>query len=165
MKTNLVLSGVVAGSLGVALLMNSGGERPKDPSPPAGIVLPELPAAQEGYFVLDGAAYAVRDGKAIRLTREVSLRITPDGIFGFDGTPVTLPVGHMLANDGRHVRIPAGVTPKGPVPIEPGATDPAVTPPASTPVKPDAVAPPVENRRPIQIPSPTGLVPPSGPRQ
>jgi hypothetical protein len=164
MKTKLILSAVVAGSLGVVWMAN-GVEKPGAPPAPAAAIPPELPAVQEGYFVLDGAAYVLRDGKVSRLMKEVSLRVTPGGILGFDGTPITLPAGKMLTNDGSHVRIPAGITPKGPVPVEPGATDPATTPPPPEPVKPDnakkpdLIAPPVENREPVRVPSPGGVVP------
>lgn len=166
MKTKLILSMVLAGSLGGVWMAN--GEKPGDP--PAAALLPPLPAAQEGYVVLDGAAYFLRDGKMTRLTREVSLRVTPGGIVGFDGTPVALRAGEMLANDGAHVPIPAGITPKGPVPVEPGATDPAVAPPPATPVKPedakkpDLIAPPVDQGEPVRVPSPGGVLRPE-PRQ
>jgi hypothetical protein len=63
----------------------------------------------EGYFVVNGITYFTRQGQAFRMEREVSLKVTPNGIFGFDGKPLNLARGLMLTPDGRHAPIPTGI--------------------------------------------------------
>lgn len=63
----------------------------------------------EGYFVANGASYYARNGQAVKVEREVSIRVTPTGIIGFDGQPLALAPGMMLTPDGRHAPIPAGI--------------------------------------------------------
>ena len=71
-------------------------------------VAPASPLA-EGYFVTNGASYFTRNGQAFKVEREVSIRVTPTGIIGFDGQPLALGPGMMLTPDGRHAPIPAGI--------------------------------------------------------
>lgn len=63
----------------------------------------------EGYFVVNGIAYYTRQGQAYRVERDVTLRVTPTGIVGFDGKPLILARGLMLSTDGRHAPIPSGI--------------------------------------------------------
>jgi hypothetical protein len=67
------------------------------------------PGMSEGYFVANGASYYARNGQAFRVEREVSLRVLPNGMVGFDGQPLILPAGVMLTTDGRHAPIPRGI--------------------------------------------------------
>jgi hypothetical protein len=167
MNANVLSTVFVAGVLAASVWV-TGVETPSHSTAPTTPVpgLGEAAITQEGYFVQDGVAYAVRGGKSMRVLREVSLRVTPAGIIGFDGAKVNLPPGQMITNDGRLVPIPAGLTPKGVVPVDPGATDPAATPPATDRVRPNSVAPPVERGEPPHFPSPTTPLPtPSTPKQ
>lgn len=63
----------------------------------------------EGYFVVNGISYYTRQGQAYRVERDVTLRVTPTGIIGFDGKPLILARGLMLTPDGRHSPIPPGI--------------------------------------------------------
>src|SRR5215207_10278658 len=63
----------------------------------------------EGYFVANGASYYTRNGLAFKVEREVSIRVTPAGIIGFDGQALNLAAGMMLTPDGRHAPIPASI--------------------------------------------------------
>lgn len=86
-------------------------------TPPQGVTQPLAAAPDgvtvnptaEGYFVANGASYYTRNGLAFKVEREVSIRVTPTGIIGFDGQPLALAAGMMLTPDGRHVAIPAGI--------------------------------------------------------
>jgi hypothetical protein len=66
-------------------------------------------ANAEGYFVANGASYYTRNGLAFKVEREVSIRVTPSGIIGFDGQALNLAPGQMLTPDGRHAPIPASI--------------------------------------------------------
>ena len=79
----------------------------------------------EGYFVANGASYYTRNGLAFKVEREVSLRVTPAGIVGFDGQALTLPPGQMLTPDGRHAPIPASIN----IRELPGTANPAPSSP------------------------------------
>lgn len=158
MKTNVLTAAVFAGIL-TASFWAIGGDAPGAGPAPAVIPVPTgTSSAQEGYFMADGAVYSVRNGKAVRLNREVTMRITPAGILGFDGTAVILPAGQMIANDGHRVPLPAGLAPGGVKPVEPGATDPATLPPATVPVEPKANAP-AHSREADRVPPTSGSGP------
>jgi hypothetical protein len=108
----------------------------------------------EGYFVRNGTSYFTRNGNVFRVEREVSLKVLPNGMVGFDGQPLLLPVGVMLAPDGRHIPIPAGLN----VPSLPGVgiTGPISPVEAGTPVPP-VTAPPVPQPVATDAPSATGV--------
>jgi hypothetical protein len=73
----------------------------------------------EGYFIANGASYFTRNGQVFRVEREVSLRVLPNAMLGFNGQPLNLPPGTMLTTDGRHAPIPPGINPRA----LPGAAD------------------------------------------
>lgn len=83
----------------------TGSTQPFAAAPDSVIVTP----ITEGYFVANGATYHMRNGNAFKVEREVSIRVTPGGIIGFDGKPLALGAGMMLTPDGRHAPIPAGI--------------------------------------------------------
>jgi hypothetical protein len=127
-----------------------------DPVPPA------------GYFVHDGQTYAIIEGAAVPLDREVTMRITPRNFIGFNGRPMRIPAGHMLMADGTLRRVTPPAAP-APAPV-PGATA-AVVPTATTP--PIAIAPAVSAVRPeppsaavtgiAPVPATPPTTPPSAP--
>jgi hypothetical protein len=67
----------------------------------------------------NGASYFTRNGQALRVEREVSLRVLPNAMLGFNGQPLNLPPGIMLTTDGRHAPIPPGINQRA----LPGAAD------------------------------------------
>jgi len=73
----------------------------------------------EGYFMANGASYFTRNGQVLRVEREVSLRVLPNAMLGFNGQPLNLPPGIMLTTDGRHAPIPPGINQRA----LPGAAD------------------------------------------
>ena len=101
---------VVGATFGLSVLAFSqlGTPQPTQPFAAAPEVAPASPLA-EGYFVTNGASYFTRNGQAFKVEREVSIRVTPTGIIGFDGQPLALGPGMMLTPDGRHAPIPAGL--------------------------------------------------------
>ena len=117
---NLCVVGATLGlsALAFSQLGNSpqSGSQPLAAAPDGAIVSP----IAEGYFVANGASYFTRNGQAFRVEREVSIRVTPNGIIGFDGQPLVLGPGIMLTPDGRHAPIPAGIN----IQTLPGGTSP-----------------------------------------
>ena len=101
---------VVGATFGLSVLAFSQLGAPPQTQPLA--AAPDVPPASplaEGYFVANGASYFTRGGQAFKVEREVSLRVTPSGIVGFDGQPLILGPGIMLTPDGRHAPIPTGI--------------------------------------------------------
>jgi hypothetical protein len=113
-------------------------------APPSGteprIAAPEgtvaAPVMTEGYFVANGASYYARNGQAFRVEREVSLRVLPHGMVGFDGQPLILPAGVMLTTDGRHAPIPPGINFRA----LPGAANPIPSGPEQAGIEPPPVS-------------------------
>lgn len=130
---------LVGATLGLSALAFSQLGAPLQSQPLA--AAPDVPPASpiaEGYFVANGASYFTRNGQAFKVEREVSLRVTPTGIMGFDGQPLRLGAGMMLTPDGRHARIPAGIN----IQSLPGAANPFPSSPTeaqrAVPVEPQA---------------------------
>ena len=130
MKTFSLKTCVVAGLLGWSAFSFSQLGAPEGGTP---LVSGPDPAAAsplaEGYFVVNGVTYFTRQAQAFRVEREVTLRVTPNGIFGFDGKPLNLAAGIMLTPDGRHAPIPAGINLEN-LPGRGGLPTEAVRPPA-----------------------------------
>jgi hypothetical protein len=70
----------------------------------------------EGFVMINGKVHIVQQGQAIPLDRELTLRVTPGGIMGFDQLPRTLTTDNMLTMDGRVVPAPAGLIVAPPAP-------------------------------------------------
>jgi hypothetical protein len=120
---------------------------------------PELPAAA-GYFLHDGVVYALIGDQAVPVDKELTLRITPRAVVGFDGHRIPLPAGQMLLAEGGYAPVqaptppPIVLTPAPPAPVSvpatatapiqtvsPASTSAPATQPTETigPVTPDAI--------------------------
>ena len=66
------------------------------------------PEAMEasGYFMHDGVVYALVGERAVPVDQEVTLRVTPRKIIGFDGRQLRMPVGMMYMADGTTAPLP-----------------------------------------------------------
>lgn len=145
MKTHTLSVIAIAGlCAGLAISVEPSGPKQAEQNRP--IDLQGTIAPRWGYYVVDGITYAVHEGKSVRLNKEVSLRVTPTGIIGFDGAPITLPPGQMLTSDGRYAQIPPGTLPAEAASVNPSGA-------------PYLVAPPVKREEPIRVPSPAGATP------
>ncbi|HYF35176.1 MAG TPA: hypothetical protein VD994_07820 [Prosthecobacter sp.] len=78
-------------------------------SPAAGPTTAVNAALPEGFIMINGKVHMVQKGRAVPLNQELTLRVTPTGITGFDQTPRTLSNDTMLTMDGRVVPIPEGL--------------------------------------------------------
>jgi hypothetical protein len=121
MKPTLLKSCLAAATLGLTAISfselgpRSAGDQPLVAAPEGEVAAP----LAEGYFLANGASYFTRNGQAFRVEREVSLRVLPNAMLGFNGQPLNLPPGIMLTTDGRHAPIPPGINQRA----LPGAAD------------------------------------------
>lgn len=79
-------------------------------SPAAGSTVVPNQAPTDGFIMAGGKTYVVRRGVATPLEQEITLRITPTAIVGFDQVPRTITSNAMLTMDGRIVAAPQGLT-------------------------------------------------------
>lgn len=93
-------------------------------SPAAGSTILPTQAAPEGFVMVAGKVYAVRQGVATPLDREITLRVTPNGIIGFDQRPRSITSNAMMTLDGTIVAAPRSLTFVAPTPAAPAAPDP-----------------------------------------
>jgi hypothetical protein len=77
------------------------------------------PTPPSGYFTRDGVVYALIGDRAVPLDREVTMRITPGKIIGFDGRPLRLPSGMMYLANGNFAPLPVPPTPAPPAVVAP----------------------------------------------
>jgi hypothetical protein len=115
----------------------------QDPGPPGlapnSTAIPATPTVQvvqDGFVIINGRVFQIRGGQATLVQREMSFRVSPTGITGFDGRPVIVPDGQMITTDGRLVPLPAGVNglPVAPRTVPPGAPNsPGVITPGTSP--------------------------------
>jgi hypothetical protein len=75
------------------------------------------PMAASGYFMQDGVVYAVVGEKAVPVDEEVTLRVTPRKIIGFDGRQMRMPVGMMYMADGTTAPLPVPQETVDPKPV------------------------------------------------
>ena len=98
---------------------------------------PEQPAAA-GYFLHDGVVYALIGDQALPVDKELTLRITPSGVIGFDGQQIPLPAGQLLLAEGGYAPVPsaapAPIVLSTTAPVPPSAASTSATAPASTTV-------------------------------
>ena len=67
------------------------------------------PTPASGYFMQNGAVYALVGDKAVPLESEVKMRVTPGKIIGFDGRQVRVPSGMMYMANGTFAPLSAAV--------------------------------------------------------
>jgi hypothetical protein len=65
------------------------------------------PTPASGYFTRDGVVYALIGEKAVPLEGEVTMRVTPGKIIGFDGRQVRVPAGMMYMTNGSFAPLSA----------------------------------------------------------
>jgi len=121
MKPTLLKTFLAAATIGLTAISFSELGRPASDDKPL-VAAPDdaVPAPlAEGYFIANGASYFTRNGQAVRVEREVNLRVLPNAMIGFNGQPLNLPPGIMLTTDGRHAPIPPGINQRA----LPGAAD------------------------------------------
>jgi hypothetical protein len=85
-------------------------------SPAAGSTATVEELAPQGFMMLGGRVFVVRQGQAAPLDGELALRVSPGGITGFDQVARTLAPGQMLTMDGRIVAAPEGLVVAPPPP-------------------------------------------------
>lgn len=79
-------------------------------SPAAGsTVTPAQANRQDGFIVRNGVMHLVRNGVAAPLDREMTLKVTPQGVTGFDEVFRRLTPDAMLTMDGRIITPPADI--------------------------------------------------------
>ncbi|MDZ4289286.1 MAG: hypothetical protein U0984_15075 [Prosthecobacter sp.] len=102
MKTKLYLTLAVAtlAALQPALLPG------QNISPAAGSTISPNQVMPDGFIMIAGRTYTVRNGVALPLDHEMILRVTPTGVIGFDQLPRTITSNAMLTMDGRIVAAP-----------------------------------------------------------
>jgi hypothetical protein len=84
---------------------------------PAASTTPDVnSAAPDGFVMINGKVHVVHQGQAVPLDREMTLRVTPTGITGFDQRPRNLTGENMLTMDGRVVPAPQGLVIAPPLP-------------------------------------------------
>jgi hypothetical protein len=109
-----------------------------------------------GYFTRDGVVYALIGDRAVPVDREVTMRVTPAKIFGFDGRQVRIPSGMMYMANGTLVPLSAAQAAAqqqaatATQPLVPTGTTATVGAPAQTP-SPEAVAV-AQNSQPVAQP-------------
>lgn len=92
-------------------------------SPAAGsTVTPTQTNRQDGFIVRNGVMHLVRNGIAAPLDREMTLKVTPQGITGFDEVFRRLTPDAMLTMDGRIINPPADIVFSAVPPPPPPAT-------------------------------------------
>ncbi len=109
---NTKLQAILLTSIGGALLALAQVPDPATTVPRTPTTVATSPDAptQDGFIMLGGQVYQIRNGQATPLQRDVYLKISPTGITGFDGRPLELPSGFMFTTDGRMIATPSGVT-------------------------------------------------------
>jgi hypothetical protein len=105
MKTKLPLSFAVA-----ALAFLQPTPLPAQNIPPTAGPAPSLQQQKpDGFIMVGGKTYIVRQGVAMPLDQELILRVTPSGVIGFDGRPRTITSNAMMTSDGQIVALPRGI--------------------------------------------------------
>jgi hypothetical protein len=101
MKAHFSLAATVAACLLAPLAQSA-----PNVSPAAGPGLSPNRAMPEGFIMINGLTYSVHNGVATPLQAPVVMRITPNGIVGFDDVPRMITNNAMLTLDGRVVAAP-----------------------------------------------------------
>lgn len=85
------------------------------------------PTPASGYFKRDGVVYALIADRAVPLEHEVTMRVTPGKIIGFDGRQVRVPPGMMYMADGSFAPLPVAQTATVPTANSPASATAAAT--------------------------------------
>lgn len=100
-----------ATSTGTSTGQSAGGTSPNTAAPsPATRAGTAASTMSPGYYITGGHVYRIENGRATRVMEPQTMRISPNGIIGFDGRPLTIPDGQMMSADGRLIPLPSNVS-------------------------------------------------------